>query len=139
MHEYKTALRWNGGSEATSTATGRTPLTITPPPEFGGTEHQWNPELLLVGAIESCLLLTALSVLARQKVVLKSYSSESKGLMDKTAEGLRFAGMEVLIRLEPANEADVEKAKKSVEIAERYCPVSNAVKFPVKVSVEIGG
>ena len=135
MWEYKTSVTWDGAERGTASTEGRPSLAFTPPLEFGGTEDAWNPELMLVSAVESCMLLTSLSVAAKQKLEIASYSSTAVGRMEKTAEGLRFTGIDVHVTLKPVHEADAEKAKKCVAIAERYCPVSNAVKCPVRVVV----
>ena len=132
MWTYETALNWTPGGESTEEAAGRPPLTISPPPEFDGRPDRWNPELLLVGAIESCLLLTALSVAQRQKLSLAAYSSRAVGHLEKTPEGLRFSRIEIAVTVQAD---DMEKARKLVQIAEKYCPVSNAVKCPVHVTV----
>lgn len=137
MFTYETSLRWDNGSGGTLAAHGRPDLPITPPSEFGGTDTAWNPELLLVSAIESCLMLTALSVASRQKLALSGYSSKATGRMEKTPEGLRFSGIEVAVRLVVKAAEDVEKARKLVAIAEKYCPVSNAAKCPVHVTADV--
>lgn len=138
MFTYQTSLHWTGGAQGGVSAPGRPDLTITSPSEFGGRDDAWNPELLLVAAVESCLLLTALSVAQRQKLALSGYSSQATGRMEKTPEGLRFTGIEVAIRLKVSAPEDLEKAKKLVAIAEKYCPVSNAAKCPVHVTAEVG-
>lgn len=136
MYTYETSLAWDGAGQGTSAAAGRPPLAITSPSEFGGRDDAWNPELLLVGAVEACLLLTLLNVAQRQKLELKGYASRATGRMEKTPDGLRFTGIDVAIQLKVAAAEDVEKARKAVTIAEKYCPVSNAAKCPVHVTVE---
>src|ERR1700690_1691180 len=131
MWNYETSLTWTQGSEGKSETAGKPALSITPPPEFGGTADHWNPELMLVAAVESCLLLTTLSVMQRQKINLKSYSSTATGHMEKTPDGLRFTGIDIAIKLGTSAE-EADKARKAVITAEKYCPVSNAVKCPVK-------
>jgi organic hydroperoxide reductase OsmC/OhrA len=137
MWNYQTSLTWTQGSEGKSETAGKPALSITPPPEFGGTDDHWNPELLLVSAVESCLLLTALSVMQRQKINLKSYTSTATGHMEKTPDGLRFTGIDIAITLAAATPEESEKARKAVATAEKYCPVSNAVKCPVKVECSV--
>ena len=133
MWKFETSMKWNGGQEGTASCAGKPDLRITPPPEFGGTPGQWTPEDQLVSAIESCLLMTTLSVLGRQKIQLTGYNSRASGTLEKTPEGLRFTGVEIAIDLQVADPTLVEKAERAVAVAEKYCPISNAVKFPVKV------
>lgn len=138
MWNYETSLTWTGGEGCESATAGKPSIAITPPTEFGGKADHWNPELLLVSAVESCMLLTTLSIIQRQKIVLKSYSSTAAGHMEKTPNGLRFTGIDIAIRLTTATAEDAEKAGKAVRMAEKYCPVSNAVSCPVKLEVSAG-
>ncbi len=134
MWKFETSMQWSGGEEGVAACAGKPDVAIASPPEFGGKPGIWTPEDLLISAIESCLLMTTLSVLTRQKIALKGYSSRATGTMEKTPEGLRFTGLDVAISLQVAEAADIEKATRAIGIAEKYCPISNAVKFPVKVT-----
>lgn len=137
MWMYETALKWNGDATGVEQTAGRADLPFSSPPEFHGRADLWNPELLLVAAVEACMLLTALSVAQRQKIEFKSYSSKSVGRMAKTPEGLRFQEIAVAVTLTVAAGTDAAKAEQVVHTAEKYCPVSNAVKCPVTVSVTV--
>lgn len=133
MWTFETSFRWVGKEEGVAECAGKPSIQVTPPPEFGGEAGRWTPEDLLISAIESCLMMTTLSVAQKQKINLRAYTSKASGKMAKTSEGLRFTGVEVVIDLQVADAADLDKAVKAVAIAEKYCPVSNGVKFPVSV------
>ncbi|HMP77773.1 MAG TPA: OsmC family protein [Kiritimatiellia bacterium] len=137
MYTYETSLNWTGAMSGAELAAGRPELPISAPAEFGGDETRWNPELLLVAAIESCLLLTTLSIAKRQNIALSGYASSAVGHMAKTPEGLRFQEIIVTVSLTVAAGTDEAKAAQLVHTAEKYCPVSNAVKCPVKVEVKV--
>ena len=133
MWNFETSFRWIGKEEGVAECAGKPAINVTPPPEFGGEPGRWTPEDLLISAVESCLMMTTLSVAQKQKINLKAYASKATGKMAKTSEGLRFTGLDVTIDLQVADATDIEKAVKAVAIAEKYCPVSNGVKFPVTV------
>lgn len=133
---YPTTVTWLGGERGRAATDGRPPIEFTPPPEFGGVADVWNPELLLVSSIETCMLLTALHFVGRAKIELKSYSSAANGELAKTPAGLRFQKMTITVTGVVAKEEDIEKFKTAVAIAEKWCPVSNAVNFPVHVVAE---
>ena len=135
MWNYETTLRWTQGPLGQAGSAGKPELTVSPPPEFGGEAGRWTPEDLLVSAIETCLMMTTLNVAQRQKIEVRGYTSKASGQLEKTPEGLRFTAVLLTIELQVADEASREKAVKAVQIAEKYCPVSNAVKFPVHVTV----
>ncbi len=130
---YVTEVQWLGGERGMAKTAGRPSFEFTPPPEFGGVADVWNPELLLVGSIETCVFLTALHFIKKSGTGLKSYSSKADGELKKTPQGLRFQQMTITVTGVVATQEDVQKFKSSVAEAEKWCPVSNAVNFPVHV------
>lgn len=136
MWNFETTLRWTRGPLGLASSTGKPDITVSPPPEFGGEAGRWTPEDLLVSAVEICLMMTALNVAQRQKIEVKAYASKASGRMEKTPEGLRFTGVDVAVELTVADPALAEKAVKLMQIAEKYCPVSNGLKFPVHVTAQ---
>lgn len=137
MWSYETTLQWTGANIGVERTTSRPDIIVCPPAEFGGKEDTWNPELMLVAAIESCMLLTSLSVASRQSITFKGYTSKAVGRMAKTPEGLRFQDAVIDVTLTVAAGTDEAKAAQIVKTAEKYCPVSNAVNFPVTVNVHV--
>lgn len=137
MWTYNTSVAWKGGEAATLDCPGKPTLDITPPPEFGGKEDVWSPEDLLVGAVESCMLLTLLFFVDKMKIGMKSYKSSATGDLDRTANGLRFQGMTVHMKAEVTTPEDQEKFKKAAEQAEKFCPVSTVVTCPVILTTEV--
>ena len=131
MWIYKTSVTWLGGERGRAETAGKPAFEFTPPPEFGGVDSVWNPELLLVSSIETCMLLTTLHFIKKTGVDLKSYTSTSDGELTKTSQGLRFQKLTITIKGVVGKPGDVEKFKAAVANAEKWCPVSNAVNFPV--------
>ena len=139
MWQFNTHFEWlpGQGEEGVAGAEGGKPaLHITPPADLGGKAGFWTPEDLLVSAVESCMLMTTLSVVQKQRITLKGYRSKAQGRMEKTPEGLRITAIEIQVHAQVATAEEVEKFKRAVAIAERYCPVSAAVKCPVHVVAE---
>ena len=130
---YETMVKWLGGERGVAETAGKPAIQFTPPPEFGGVDDVWNPELLLVSSIETCLLLTGMHFVNKMQIDLKSYSSKSDGVLDRTPHGLRFQSMTVTVNAVVGKAEDVERFKHVMASAEKWCPVSNAVNFPVHV------
>jgi organic hydroperoxide reductase OsmC/OhrA len=138
MWQFNTTFTWQPERDEEGLAAaghGAPAISITPPADLGGKAGYWTPEDLLVSAVESCMLMTTLSVVKKQRIQLKAYRSEATGKMEKTPEGLRITGIEIRVAATVGAPEDVEKMQRAVQIAERYCPVSAAVSCPVHVSV----
>jgi organic hydroperoxide reductase OsmC/OhrA len=136
MWTYTTSVEWSGGEAGVLKSPGKPALDFTPPPEFGGKEEFWSPEDLLVGAVESCMLLTLLFFVDKMKIGMTGYRSQAAGELDRTSSGLRFQGITVRMEAEVATAEDRVKFKKAAEQAEKYCPVSAAVNCPVTLVAE---
>jgi len=137
MHTFVTTLEWKGGERIVQSAEGRPPIEVSSPPAFGGEAGRWTPEDFLVAAVESCVLLTTLYFVQKNRIGLTAWTSRCAGDMAKTPEGLRFQRIELSIAARVAAADDVEKLRKAVALAEKFCPLSAAVKFPVTVKLEV--
>ena len=139
MHTFQTKTVWQHGRECRVSARGNPDLIVATPPEIGGPEGMWSPEELLVASVESCLLSTFLYFADRFNIAFESYSSTSTGTMEKTAQGLRFTGIDVSIAL-IISDGDVAKNASALglkEKLEKYCPVSTSLNCPVRLVLEV--
>lgn len=139
MSIFETKLTWKQGKRAGLGARDNPALEVATPPEFGGPAGTWCPEELFVASVESCLMSTFLYFVDRFHLSLAGYSSRSKGILKKTADGLRFSSVEVRIEAAWADAISMEKAgslrlKKKLE---KYCPVSASLKCPVSIQIVI--
>jgi len=139
MTTFETELTWKEGKQANLNARDNPLLQAATPPEFGGPAHTWCPEELFVASIESCLMSTFLYFADRFHLSLIAYSSTCKGIVNKTAEGLRFSGVEVRIEVAWEDDESLEKADslRLREKLEKYCPVSASLSCPVSIQMTI--
>lgn len=135
---YDTSLSWSQELEGELAATGLPGLTFGSPPEFGGKPGLWGPETLLLGAAESCTLLTFLSLAKRKGVQCSAYRSSAVGTLAADAEGLiRFT--EVIIRpvvrlKNPEDEATVRAIFQDVP---RRCFIGASLKAEPRIELTI--
>ena len=132
MFEYHTSVVWKGGEQADLLSPAKPTLAIEPPPEFGGHDNVWSPEDLLLGAVESCLLLTVLFFVDKMKIRMRGYRSKAVARMARTPQGLRFQGVDVEIEGDLESEEDAPKFRNAVAQAESRCPVGAALNCPVR-------
>jgi len=141
MHTFQTETVWRHERECRVSARDNPDLTVATPPEFGGPEGVWSPEELFVASVGSCLLSTFLYFAYRFELAFESLSSTSTGTMEKTSQGLRFTGIDVLIAVTLSDDEAAEKASslRLREKLEKYCPVSASLDCPVRLVLEMGG
>ena len=139
MTTFETELMWQKDKEADLKARDNPLLQVATPPEFGGPARTWCPEELFVASIESCLMSTFLYFAERFKLLLTAYSSASKGILNKTTAGLRFAGVEVRIEVAWEDDESLRKAAsfRLKENLEKYCPVSASLNCPVSIQMKM--
>jgi organic hydroperoxide reductase OsmC/OhrA len=109
-------------------------IEVATPVEFpGGHPDIWSPEHLFVGAAEICLMTTFLSLAEKTKLAFVGYTSESEGIMEKAEGGLQFTRIVIYPKVVVTHGDDVEKTRKLLENAERYCLISNSMKTEVSM------
>jgi organic hydroperoxide reductase OsmC/OhrA len=135
-HRYSVRLRRSEGAEAVLSSGPRPKIAGAPPPEFGGPGDMWSPEHLLLASANLCLMATFVAVSEKSKLDVASYESKAEGLLDKTPEGMGFTSIVLTVTLEVA-EADRSKAERLMELAKKHCIVSNSLKRPVEVQLEL--
>ncbi|MGC9454034.1 MAG: OsmC family protein [Phycisphaerae bacterium] len=139
MVTFGTKLNWDGQKQGNLIARDNPTLRVAAPPEFNGPDRTWCPEELFVAAIESCLMSTFLYFVERFGLSLSSYASESKGVLEKTREGLRFSAVEVNVEVAWEDDESLRKAEslRMKEKLEKYCPVSASLNCPVVLELEM--
>ena len=138
---YHITGSWSGDSE---TGVGRLTgsggeIALDYPVHLGGHEGRSNPEELLMQAVAGCYILTLISVAERRRVPIQNVEVTAEGEVIRQAGGtLKF----ISIRLRPritlagADDAQQAAARDLAHKAETYCPISNAIRGNVEITVE---
>jgi len=130
-HRYTVEL-----AERLLTASPRPPISVGSPPQFGGTDQVWSPEELLVGATLECLWTTFEAYAAHDKLEFSGWRSSGVGVLDKGPTGPVFTSITLSVDMTVAA-ADVERAQRLLQTAEKHCIVSNALRVAVTVEATI--
>jgi organic hydroperoxide reductase OsmC/OhrA len=139
---YDTSLSWSQELEGELASPGLSGLAFGAPPEFGGKPGRWGPETLLLGAVESCTLLTFLALARRKGVVCTAYRSSAVGTLAADEEGLiRFT--EVVIRpvVRVKQPADEETVRTLFQDVPKRCFIGASLKAEPRIEpvVEVEG
>jgi len=130
-HRYTVSL-----SERQLVAPPRTPIAAGAPPQFGGSDTVWSPEELLVAATLECLWTTFEAYAKHDALEVRRWQGIGTATLEKGSPIPTFSSIALRVELDVA-EADLERARKLLDTAERRCIVSNALKTPVTLEAVV--
>jgi organic hydroperoxide reductase OsmC/OhrA len=135
-HHYELSLSATDEGQGRICAGPRLEIMGGPPAQFGGRDDWWSPEHLLLGAVSLCLFTTFRALAQARDVIVTGYSSQVKGILDRTADGPAFTSIVLHVGL-TVPEGQKERAVELLERAKRICIVSRALKPPVDLRVTV--
>ena len=94
-----------------------------------------SPEELIAGAHASCVLMALAGGLARAKTPPTKLESDARATFDKVGEGFGITKIHLTIRGEVEG-IDEDTFKQAAEDARENCPVSQALKGNVEVTLD---
>ena len=133
---YKAKTTWTSARRGLLSAVEKPNIVVGSPPEFKGEPDVWTPEELLVGALNTCIMLTFLSLGQARGLTPAGYESEAEGLLENVEGRYRITEVTVRPYITVKKEAEVERAREIMERAEGECFISNSVKSRVKIIAE---
>jgi organic hydroperoxide reductase OsmC/OhrA len=133
---YKAKTTWGTSRPGTLSAAGRPDIVVGSPPEFKGEPDVWAPEELLVGSLNTCMMLTFLTLAQARGLTPVGYESEAEGLLENV-EG-KYHIIEVTVRphVTLKSEAEFEAARKTMESVEAQCFIANSINARVTLTPE---
>ena len=118
---YKAKTTWSSARRGTLSAAGKPNVVVGSPPEFKGEPDIWAPEELLVGSLNTCMMLTFLSLAQAQGLIPVGYESEAEGLLENVEGKYHFTEVTVrpasLSRARPNSSLPAKAWKASKPIA----------------------
>jgi organic hydroperoxide reductase OsmC/OhrA len=133
---YKAKTDWTSARLGTLSAPEKPQIAVGSPPEFRGRPDVWAPEELLVGSLNTCLMLTFLALAGAKKLVPAGYESEAEGLLENVEGKYRITEVAVRPRVTLSDPADVERAREIMGNVEAECFISNSIKAKVMLTAE---
>lgn len=131
---YRTDLVWKSPHRGALAATGKPGITVGSPPEFRGFPDNWSPEDLLVGSLNTCLMLTFCALAQSKGVVPVAYQSTAEGLLENVEGKYRITGVTVTPTVVLKSEADLNIARELMQNkVEPNCFITNSISAKVKL------
>jgi organic hydroperoxide reductase OsmC/OhrA len=133
---YKARTTWSSARRGTLAAAEKSNIVVGSPPEFRGEANNWSPEELLVGSLNTCLMLTFLSLAQARGLTPVGYEAEAEGLLENVEGKYQITGVVVRPRVTVKAEAELEPARAAMEGLEAHCFISNSIKARVTLNPE---
>src|SRR5437660_6190366 len=133
---YKANTSWRSARRGTLSAAGKSNIVVGSPPEFKGERHIWAPEELLVGSLNTCMMLTFLTLAQAQGLTPVGYESEAEGLLENVEGRYHITEVEVRPHVTLKSEAELEPARKTMESVEAQCFIANSINAKVTLTPE---
>src|SRR6202030_147769 len=105
---YKANTAWNSARRGTLSASGKPNIDVGSPPEFKGEPDIWAPEELLVGSLNTCLMLTFLTLARDQGLTPVRYGSEAEGWLENVEGKYHITEVTVRPSVTLKSEAELE-------------------------------
>ncbi len=134
---YKAKTTWDSGRRGVLSAADKPDIVVGSPPEFKGRPDNWSPEELLIASVNTCIMLTFLTLIQGQDLTLAGYDSEVEGLLENVDGKYLVTEVTVRPRIAVSGEAEVARARELIESAETRCFMSNSVKAKVRLIPEV--
>jgi organic hydroperoxide reductase OsmC/OhrA len=133
---YKANTAWSSARRGTLSASGKPNISVGSPPEFKGAPDIWAPEELMVGSVNTCMMLTFLTLAHAKGLTPVGYESEAEGLLENIEGKYRITEVIVRPRVSLKGKAEIERAREIMESVETQCFISNSIKSKVTLSAE---
>ena len=133
---YKANTVWSSARRGTLSASGKPNIVVGSPPEFKGEADIWAPEELLVGSLNTCIMLTFLTLAQAKGLTPVGYESEADGQLENIEGKYRITKITVRPRVSLKGKAEFELAREIMEHVEVQCFISNSIKSTVTLTAE---
>ena len=112
-------------------------LIMDEPPPVGGMEGP-NASRILAASVANCLSASLLFCLRKSRIGVDGMEAEAEPLAERNEEGYwRVRRINVTITAKLHDKADKEKAKRCLEVFEKYCVVTEAIRGGIHVNVGV--
>src|SRR6266446_576402 len=133
---YKAKTTWTSARRGLLSAVEKPNIVVGSPPEFKGEPDVWTPEELLVGSLNTCIMLTFLSLAQARGLTPAGYESEAEGLLENVEGKYRITEVTVRPCVTLKSGTELEPARKTMESVEAHCFIANSINARVTLTPE---
>ncbi|HTV53708.1 MAG TPA: OsmC family protein [Terriglobia bacterium] len=137
-YQFKNAIEWKSARKGIMTVPEHAPVEVGSPPEFKGSADVWCPEEMLVGAVNTCIMLTFLAYAQNRKLELVSYRSRAEGALEHKDGKYRITHIALQPVIGLKSQEHRPLAEQILKNAKEDCFISNSVTATVEVTAQFG-
>lgn len=126
-YHFKNAITLTTARRGIMTNESHGAVEIGSPPEFKGAADVWCPEELLIGAVNTCLMLTFLSYAQHRHLEIAACESSAEGTVENVDGKYRVTHIAVMPLIALKQESDTALAEEVLKNAKEGCFISNSV------------
>ena len=133
-------VEWNGtlmeGNGRSKAGTGAFDLPVTFPSRIGEGDGKTTPEEMLASSHGVCYAMGLAATLGRQGGKAKRLRVTTTVTADKGEAGIKIVSSHIKAHAEGLEGVDATKFEEIAKTAEQRCPISNAIRGNVNITVE---
>jgi len=133
---YTVRTAWSAARRGSLSAARKPNVVVGSPPEFKGEAGNWAPEELLVGSLNTCMMLTFLTLAQARSLTPVGYEGEAEGLLENVEGKYQITKVMVRPRVTLKSDAELELARKIMDSVEAHCFIANSIKATVALAPE---
>ena len=131
-HKYHITVDWTHERIGNLSVEGKPSVQVATPPEFDGHDGIISPEDLFVSSAAVCFMTTFVAFTKKMRFDFKSFKCEGIGTLEKMEKGFEFT--QILLKTVVGIESEDLRpmAERALDLAGKYCLVSNSMKGPTE-------
>jgi organic hydroperoxide reductase OsmC/OhrA len=131
-HTYEVKIDWTHDRIGDLIIEDKPTVQIATPPEFeGGIPGIISPEDLFVASAATCMMTTFVTFSKKMRFEFESFSCKGIGTLERVEKGFEFTRILLKSSVTVESEDLISKAERALELAGKYCLVSNSMKCQV--------
>ena len=100
-------------------------------------DDNWSPEDLIVGALETCLLMTFADIASKQHLPVEAYASEAIGELSARDGVVQLTKVTIKPTVIIDDPKAVQRTLNALDTAHHFCLIANSIKAEVTIQPDI--
>ena len=130
--QFGNTINWQTGRRGTLSAPDHPTLSVGSPPAFRGDPDVWCPEELLIGGLNTCLMLTFLAIAQRSGLQVVGYEASAQGTLEHSNGKYRVTRVKVQPTVSVAEEPAPAVTDAVVRETTASCIITNSISGTVE-------